>query len=241
MRFGRVCYVSLLTTGLFGIALPCAVQAQVTTYATRNDFNAAFPGLPLEDFETARVSNGNAANFAGPVDKTTNNSVFQAGEILDGLRVSVGTSSAVGTDNTFVSSNGFANYVSHAISFNGSDTTRPQITVDFYNGNVSAFGLDLTSNPDGNNLTLNLFDGATLLGTFTVNNVQGAGTFFGASATEPITSVTIADGNFFGVDNIAFGSPAAVPEPGSIALLTGMGLFGAGFFARRHKNARKAG
>ena len=38
----------------------------------------------------------------------------------------------------------------------------------------------------------------------------------------------------------ATSSPAAVPEPGSLALLAGMGLTGAGFLARRRKNACKA-
>jgi hypothetical protein len=42
------------------------------------------------------------------------------------------------------------------------------------------------------------------------------------------------------IDNIQLGTVAAVPEPGSIALLAGMGLSGAGFLARRRKQARKA-
>ena len=37
-----------------------------------------------------------------------------------------------------------------------------------------------------------------------------------------------------------FYTPAAVPEPGSIALLTGMGVVGAGFLRRRKQNAHKA-
>ena len=35
-------------------------------------------------------------------------------------------------------------------------------------------------------------------------------------------------------------APQATPEPGSLALLAGMGLSGVGFLARRRKNARKA-
>ena len=40
--------------------------------------------------------------------------------------------------------------------------------------------------------------------------------------------------------NLQFGPATAVPEPGSLALLAGMGLSGAGFLARRRKNAHQA-
>ena len=39
---------------------------------------------------------------------------------------------------------------------------------------------------------------------------------------------------------LSYVTPAAVPEPGSVALLAGMGLSGAGFLARRRKNARQS-
>lgn len=213
-------------------------RAQITTYATRTDFNIAFPGLPVEDFEEARVPNGAFAQMANPLDQFTNNAVFSPGEILGGLRITVGSSAIIGPNNLFVGGAGFANYTSKAISYNGGDTTSPEITLSFFNGNVTAFGLDLTSTPNGNNVTLSLFSGTANLGSFTVNNVQGAGTFFGASsASAPITSVTLTSlSNFFGVDNIAFpATPSAdIPEPGTLALLlAGTLTTGAGFLRRR--------
>lgn len=47
------------------------------------------------------------------------------------------------------------------------------------------------------------------------------------------------------IDNIQFGNapirtPTAVPEPGSIAMIAGMGLSGAGFLVRRRKLAHKS-
>jgi len=43
------------------------------------------------------------------------------------------------------------------------------------------------------------------------------------------------------VDNVAIASagPAATPEPGSVALLVGMGISGAGLLTRRRKQAAK--
>ena len=59
-----------------------------------------------------------------------------------------------------------------------------------------------------------------------MNNVPGSGTFFGVvSTSSAITSVTLSDGDFFGVDNVAFSSvsPSAVPEPSTL-VLAGAGL-----------------
>src|SRR6185503_16108179 len=94
--------------------------------------------------------------------------------------------------------------------------TQPQITTELTNGNVRAVAFDLTSNPSGNNVTVQLFNGAASLGSFVINNVQGSGTFFGASSnSDVITKITLSNGNFFGIDNIAF----AIPEPTTIGLL----------------------
>lgn len=95
--------------------------------------------------------------------------------------------------------------------------------MSFYNNDVNAFGLDLTSNPNGNTVTVTLFSGATNLGSFDVLNVQGSGTFFGAfndNLSQPITRVELGGTvNFFGIDNVAFGPASAmVPEPSSLVL-----------------------
>lgn len=106
-------------------------------------------------------------------------------------------------------------------------TPQPQIVVSFYNNDVYGFGMDLTSNPDGNTIRLTLFSGATNLGSFSVPNVLGSGTFFGAFSDDPsqaIARIELADGTFFGVDNIAFGQ-TAVPEPATLTLI-GAGALG---------------
>ncbi|MEL6497053.1 MAG: hypothetical protein AAF937_07585 [Planctomycetota bacterium] len=204
-----------------------ATHAVADVVGTRAAFDAAFPTAAFEDFEEARVADGGFALIDNVLDSTTSNDVFFANEIEDGLRLTVGLSSTE-PQNLFVSSPGFANYVSHAISFNGANTATPQITIDFTNSDVIAFGFDVTGNPDGTPVTVDIFSGADLLDTVDVNGT-GVGTFVGFDAgSDIITSVTLSSGSvFFGVDNVAF----AVPTPGSAAVL-GLGALAA---ARRRR------
>ena len=82
------------------------------------------------------------------------------------------------------------------------------------------------------------------------NNTDGGVSFAGfVDPGKTITQITInagiplVAGDFIGVDDVRFvlsPAPMSTPEPGSLALLAGMGLSGAGFLARRRKNARLA-
>jgi hypothetical protein len=171
--------------------------------------------LPVETFESATVGPAPWSFFPGPLDKFTSNDVFSPGQILDGLRITTGVS-PTSSSNLFVSTAGFANYTSHAISYRLADTTPPELTISLYNGNVTSLGLDVTSNPDGHNVTLELFSSSGSLGSFVVSNAQGSGTFIGFFSSDPILSVQLTgSADFYGVDNIAFNP---VPEPNQVAL-----------------------
>ncbi len=53
---------------------------------------------------------------------------------------------------------------------------------------------------------------------------------------------TTGTANFFNYPIVRFGTlaPSSVPEPGSIALIAGLSVSGAGFFVRRRRSARKS-
>ncbi len=202
--------------------------AAVSTYADRTAFDLANPTASFEDFEEARVLDGQASAMENVLNAATSNAIFLPGEIVAGLEVRVAEDTNNPGDNMFVSGPGFANYTSHAISFNQPGTDLPQITIAFTNGNAQAVAFDVTSNPNGNTVNIELFNGAVSLGNYAVVG-SGGGTFFGAfSDSDVITHATLSNGAYFGIDNVAF----AVPAPGAAALLGLGGLFA----TRRRRN-----
>ena len=95
--------------------------------------------------------------------------------------------------------------------------------------------------------TLKLFNGTTLLGSFTGTDIEAGangdqlanGTFYvNFAVPEEYTSIELISTNFsFEVDNIAFiDPPGPVPEPASLALFAAS-LGGVGFLRRRRKAA----
>jgi hypothetical protein len=226
---------------------PAVLPAQFVVYNDRATFTAAAPGLPVEDFEEAsRAFNGITGTFgvmSAPLDRFTNNFFFSPGEILDGLRITDGTLSGVIVPNIAVGSPGFRNNTSHAISYALGGTSLPQLTLSFYNQNVTAFGLDLTTALGSHDLSLTLFSGASNVGSYVLQNVGAGGVFFGiTSAAQVITSVRLSTAfDYFSLDNVAFGAPAtnpgvsAVPEPAAYGMIAVAMLAGAIGWRRRRR------
>lgn len=106
---------------------------------------------------------------------------------------------------------------------------------------VDRVGFELRPNPNqGGVLTLSLFDGASLVESFTIPNRAPVTSylFYGFETTQPFDRVVLVgpgDGRF-GLDNARFerAGVAAIPEPSSLALL-GTGVVGLGVWRWRRK------
>jgi hypothetical protein len=196
-------------------------QAGLTSFASRADFNAAFPIRSFEDFEEARVDSGGFGQMDGPLDQFTDNSIFRAGEIVAGLRIV--TPAFGGPGNMFIHGAGFGSYTSKGVSFNDGGTPSPQLSVSLSGGDYRGFAMDVTCSPfDGCLVVVEYWSDQTLLGTTTVIGT-GSGAFVGVSSDQRITLVTLSSpSTFFGLDNVAF----AVPAPGAAGLLPLAGLAG---------------
>ena len=83
-------------------------------------------------------------------------------------------------------------------------------------------GFDIYTNPAGVNSAYAIMDDGANAGLYSINLSTGAATLRGD---------VNAAGSFFGFAIV----PAAVPEPGSIALFVGLGVMGAGFLLRRRR------
>ena len=210
-------------------------------YTSRTAFNAANPGLPVEDFEEARLATGTAVRIASPLNSSTSNSVFSPGDILPGLGVAsllVSGSSALVAVGPGVLT-GTSKMIGDVRQFPQDDAL-----LLLFNPGVASVGaaLFLAKSP-GNSVARTVFITAfgplvngdlplTGLGSTSVDLAAVSGGFFGVRSSDPIFAITIGsnvDSNLSGfsefVDNIAFGNPVAsenfsvVPEPTTAGML----------------------
>jgi len=216
-------YICTAVIIVAALAIAPYVNAGMTFYGTRASFNTAAPGLPIEDFEEARIAPGLGQDMDGNLDKNTNNALFLPGEILDGLRLrenppeaSLGLSILGAGIASQPSKDVFADY--------------PVDTLDliFYNNDVTAVGSDLHSAYVADLFNISIFGMGGPLGTTTSSATPG-GVFWGVTSTDIITRINFSsttNKSNEGVDNVAFGTPGgAVPEPATMLLL-GSGLLG---------------
>lgn len=209
-------FANLTIAALFVVA-SSAVQAQLATF----------------DLSYSGASYGNNAVAAGTI--TINEALFNN----PGRNDQNGGSILPRPGNKFVTA--LTLTVSGASSGNGTFTLSDfgDIILDTNGGT-----LDLTKElvgqptsgdpfgtPNGNGGDFNLLNRDQNTGI--VANPNAPNAFFFSLSTEG------GSGDILALTSFRPAAPAAVPEPGSVALLADMGLSGAGFLIRRRKNARQ--
>lgn len=184
------------------LVLAPAVNAQLVYYNSRAAFEAAVPGLSVEDFEEAR----GIGTMTGDLDKYTDNAYFIPGEILDGLRISSGSDEL-----------SIAKVV-------GNYWYGDTLSLIFYNNNVNAVGMEILEWPIGQEITIEIFGTGGLLDSFDFGSGSG---FWGVTSTEIITEIRLSD--FWAypltVDDISFIVPR-IPDISGCAEIKGEPMAG---------------
>lgn len=176
----------------------------LTFYGDRPSFDAAHPGLPVEDWEDFLVGAGGVLGCPAPANSTTSCAGgYNVGAIEPGLELldDVGPD----PDGLVILGSGFNGNPS--IQF-GSNTFVDALVINF-NPAVGAAGMDIACHFNPDNVTIDIFDaGAGLIGS-TNAACSNAGTFFGVDSTVAIASIRInsATDQAEVIDDVAFGGP----------------------------------
>lgn len=229
MRFSKVLGVALIVLALQGV-LNLPAKAAIIVYTNRADFNLAAPGLPVEGFELATISNGAVDAIPAPLNSSSSNVYFAPGSILPGISFS--TSATHSGDEIAILGAGFSGSPSKLIVANYYvDSFRIDL-----NPGVMAIGFDVHSFNGGGTVEISVYSpSSVLLGTYQTSASQ-TGVFWGViSNADAIGSLILTDlaGGAEGVDNVAFASSVGqIPEPSTLGL-TGAALAGIALLLRR--------
>ena len=180
----------------------------VSYFADQGTFEAAFPGLLVEDFEAGTVNPGNIVACPAPLDETSNNACFAAGGILPGLQFTDAPGPDT-IDGLVLLGAGASLNPSKAIIANTFDDAFEIL----FDPPVSAAGMDLHSTPGPgagppDTVTITIFDTTNAVLDTVTADASGPGNFWGfASTTTAIISRIriFSDNNRAeGVDNVQF-------------------------------------
>ncbi|MFN7973252.1 MAG: hypothetical protein U0166_13055 [Acidobacteriota bacterium] len=176
-----------------------------TVYTVRATFDAAAPGLASEDYEDGNVPTGGVSGCVSPMTPTSSDPpCIDPGDIAAGLNVAA--VNIVGANGLAMAGAGFSGNPTKTVVSNYFTDNTDYLLVN--TPTPFAFGIDLQAFFTGVTLTITLFNGATLIGTYTSPS-SNAGVFWGITDdTNPCTRVNVTDpsgANAEGGDNLEFG------------------------------------
>ncbi len=184
-----------------------------TFYSDRATFQAANPGLALEDFETPLHPPGAGSLIGCPEPADANGSVgcYNPGDLLVGFSM---TSPGAGTPGQeLVLIEGAAGFGTPAGVVLGSNTYIASTRVTF-DPAVTALGFDIITVLSGNPVDIVIYDAAGApINSQTGVPAGAAGSFWGVDSDTPIAAVEITDpsqGDVELLDNMEFGDPVPV-------------------------------
>lgn len=189
-------------------------------YNDRTTFDAAFPGLPVEDFEAGLWADGNTLGCPAPFNTFTNNNCFAPGGILPGVSFQDNPLNAAGGG----SASGLAGVGAGAlgaISKNIATNTAADSFEILFSPPVRAAGLDLIHYfTHGAVVNITLYDASNGLIGATEAIANNSGIFWGVYSVTPIGRINIVSASGFeGVDNVAFGEISACTPAADIPWL----------------------
>jgi len=187
-----------------------STTAGLSYYSNRGDFDADFPGLPVEGFENGNIPALTVvALVSDHLDELTNDPYFSPGDILPGIQIG-----ASGTEAPSIAGLGVG------IAGNLSKIVLPNFFKDeeiiTFNPPVTAVGFDVHDFTGGTLCNIDILDAiGNPLGS-TTSGSSSAGVFFGVCSDIPIGKIILDSqtGTGEGADNIAFGNaPPKTPVP----------------------------
>ena len=184
-----------------------------TFYSDRATFQAANPGLTLEDFETPLhpVGSGSIIGCPEPADSNGSVGCYDPGELQAGFAM---TSPGAGTPGQeLVLIEGAAGFGSPSGVVLGSNSFIASTLVTFSPA-VGAVGFDIITLTIGNSVDVVLRDAAgAVINSQTSVPAGAADSFWGVDSDIPIASIEITDpsgGDVELLDNMEFGDPVPV-------------------------------